>query len=239
MDWWCYLCVCLCLVSEKRVGNVYSKAKSFVDYVRRALRRLELDESKVSVKISQSSYRTSSRNKLWEVVQWKHAAPLKCSWFWHHWRGKCFLVGVSLRISIHVRLVSYAGAWDGLGCCQAPHCWGVEPWVSLEIKLMYFRSALCHSQPQMTQTSKFSFHPATLSPCIHIHTPHIVTHMRDTLFSLLSFPMATSRFTVTHTGREWTRCTPLTWWAHLPRVEQILILHFQWQRPGWILLSTV
>ncbi|KAI3366387.1 hypothetical protein L3Q82_000545 [Scortum barcoo] len=33
--------------SEKRVGNVYSKAKSFVDYVRRALRRLELDESKV------------------------------------------------------------------------------------------------------------------------------------------------------------------------------------------------
>uniref|UniRef100_A0A3B4ERR9 Methyltransferase like 25 n=1 Tax=Pundamilia nyererei TaxID=303518 RepID=A0A3B4ERR9_9CICH len=32
--------------SEKRVGNVYSKAKSFVDYVRRALRRLELDESK-------------------------------------------------------------------------------------------------------------------------------------------------------------------------------------------------
>ncbi|KAK2859005.1 hypothetical protein Q5P01_003625 [Channa striata] len=34
--------------SEKRVGNVYSKAKSFVDYVRRALRRLELDESKLS-----------------------------------------------------------------------------------------------------------------------------------------------------------------------------------------------
>lgn len=39
-------CVCL-LFSEKRVGNVYSKAKSFVDYVRRALRRLELDELKV------------------------------------------------------------------------------------------------------------------------------------------------------------------------------------------------
>uniref|UniRef100_A0A3Q3JUJ3 Methyltransferase domain-containing protein n=1 Tax=Monopterus albus TaxID=43700 RepID=A0A3Q3JUJ3_MONAL len=34
--------------SEKRVGNVYSKAKSFVDYVRQALRRLELDESKLS-----------------------------------------------------------------------------------------------------------------------------------------------------------------------------------------------
>ncbi|XP_041833890.1 methyltransferase-like protein 25 isoform X2 [Melanotaenia boesemani] len=34
--------------SEKRVGNVYSKAKSFVDYVRRALCRLELDESKLS-----------------------------------------------------------------------------------------------------------------------------------------------------------------------------------------------
>ncbi|XP_075967473.1 putative methyltransferase-like protein 25 [Anarhichas minor] len=37
-----------CFKSEKRVGNVYSKAKSFVDYVRRALRRLELDESKLS-----------------------------------------------------------------------------------------------------------------------------------------------------------------------------------------------
>ncbi|XP_032445094.1 putative methyltransferase-like protein 25 isoform X1 [Xiphophorus hellerii] len=33
--------------SEKRVGNVYSKAKSFVDYVRRALHRLELDDSKL------------------------------------------------------------------------------------------------------------------------------------------------------------------------------------------------
>ncbi|CAG01909.1 unnamed protein product, partial [Tetraodon nigroviridis] len=33
--------------SEKRVGNVYSKTKSFVDYVRRALSRLELDGSKV------------------------------------------------------------------------------------------------------------------------------------------------------------------------------------------------
>uniref|UniRef100_A0A8C6TK78 Methyltransferase like 25 n=1 Tax=Neogobius melanostomus TaxID=47308 RepID=A0A8C6TK78_9GOBI len=34
--------------SEKRVGNVYSKTKSFVDYVRRALQRLELDEMKLS-----------------------------------------------------------------------------------------------------------------------------------------------------------------------------------------------
>uniref|UniRef100_H3D0C6 Methyltransferase like 25 n=1 Tax=Tetraodon nigroviridis TaxID=99883 RepID=H3D0C6_TETNG len=34
--------------SEKRVGNVYSKTKSFVDYVRRALSRLELDGSKLS-----------------------------------------------------------------------------------------------------------------------------------------------------------------------------------------------
>ncbi|TRY95989.1 hypothetical protein DNTS_034565 [Danionella cerebrum] len=34
--------------SEKRVGNVYSKATSFVDYVRRALRKLGLDENKLS-----------------------------------------------------------------------------------------------------------------------------------------------------------------------------------------------
>lgn len=34
--------------SEKRVGNVYSKAKSFVDYVRRALQRLDLNEMKLS-----------------------------------------------------------------------------------------------------------------------------------------------------------------------------------------------
>ncbi|XP_049616570.1 probable methyltransferase-like protein 25 [Syngnathus scovelli] len=34
--------------SEKRVGNVYAKAKSFVDYVRRALRKLDLDDSKLS-----------------------------------------------------------------------------------------------------------------------------------------------------------------------------------------------
>lgn len=53
------VCAFVCLLrSEKRVGNVYSKAKSFVDYVRRALRRLELDESKVRARILQSSYNT-------------------------------------------------------------------------------------------------------------------------------------------------------------------------------------
>lgn len=41
-----YVNVCVCY-SEKRVGNVYSKTKSFVEYVRRALSRLELDDSKV------------------------------------------------------------------------------------------------------------------------------------------------------------------------------------------------
>ncbi|XP_051976338.1 methyltransferase-like protein 25 [Xyrauchen texanus] len=40
--------------SEKRVGNVYSKASSFVDYVRRALRKLDLDESKLSESVIQS-----------------------------------------------------------------------------------------------------------------------------------------------------------------------------------------
>ncbi|XP_026183191.1 putative methyltransferase-like protein 25 isoform X2 [Mastacembelus armatus] len=44
--------------SEKRVGNVYSKAKSFVDYVRRALRKLELDESKLSDSEIQDYYDT-------------------------------------------------------------------------------------------------------------------------------------------------------------------------------------
>uniref|UniRef100_A0A8C1YG36 Methyltransferase like 25 n=1 Tax=Cyprinus carpio TaxID=7962 RepID=A0A8C1YG36_CYPCA len=37
-----------CFKSEKRVGNVYSKASSFVDYVRRALRKLDLDDTKLS-----------------------------------------------------------------------------------------------------------------------------------------------------------------------------------------------
>uniref|UniRef100_A0A9J7X9N2 Methyltransferase like 25 n=1 Tax=Cyprinus carpio carpio TaxID=630221 RepID=A0A9J7X9N2_CYPCA len=37
---------------EKRVGNVYSKASSFVDYVRRALRKLDLDDTTVITKCS-------------------------------------------------------------------------------------------------------------------------------------------------------------------------------------------
>lgn len=52
-----YTSVCL-LCSEKRVGNVYAKTKSFVEYVRRALRKLELDESKVGINILQSSFKT-------------------------------------------------------------------------------------------------------------------------------------------------------------------------------------
>ncbi|XP_048877335.1 methyltransferase-like protein 25 isoform X2 [Brienomyrus brachyistius] len=40
--------------SEKRVGNVFSKATSFVDYVRRALKKLELDDSKLSDSLIQS-----------------------------------------------------------------------------------------------------------------------------------------------------------------------------------------
>ncbi|CAL8386023.1 unnamed protein product [Gadus morhua 'NCC'] len=39
--------------SERRVGNVYSKSKSFVDYVRKALGRLELDHSKLSDSVIQ------------------------------------------------------------------------------------------------------------------------------------------------------------------------------------------
>ncbi|XP_049422199.1 methyltransferase-like protein 25 [Epinephelus fuscoguttatus] len=52
--------------SEKRVGNVYSKAKSFVDYVRRALRRLELDESKLSDSDIQS-YHDTYRPRMGEM----------------------------------------------------------------------------------------------------------------------------------------------------------------------------
>ncbi|KAM3587276.1 uncharacterized protein V6R79_000653 [Siganus canaliculatus] len=52
--------------SEKRVGNVYSKAKSFVDYVRRALRRLELDESKLSDRDIQE-YHTSYLSRMDEM----------------------------------------------------------------------------------------------------------------------------------------------------------------------------
>lgn len=72
MDWWLG-CVCVSLPhSEKRVGNVYSKAKSFVDYVRQALRRLELDESKVS---GQDITKRLLETNCGEIVQWKNAAP--------------------------------------------------------------------------------------------------------------------------------------------------------------------
>ncbi|XP_062238774.1 methyltransferase-like protein 25 [Platichthys flesus] len=52
--------------SEKRVGKVYSKAKSFVDYVRRALRRLELDESKLSDDVIQG-YHDTHRPRMGEM----------------------------------------------------------------------------------------------------------------------------------------------------------------------------
>ncbi|XP_071761807.2 putative methyltransferase-like protein 25 [Centroberyx gerrardi] len=52
--------------SEKRVGNVYSKAKSFVDYVRRALRRLELDESKLPDSVIQD-YHDTYRARMGEM----------------------------------------------------------------------------------------------------------------------------------------------------------------------------
>lgn len=46
--------------SEKRVGNVYSKASSFVDYVRRALRKLDLDETKVITDCSHITFNVLS-----------------------------------------------------------------------------------------------------------------------------------------------------------------------------------
>ncbi|XP_076015084.1 putative methyltransferase-like protein 25 [Genypterus blacodes] len=52
--------------SEKRVGNVYSKAKSFVDYVRRALSKLELDESKLSDDLIQG-YHDAHRPRMDEM----------------------------------------------------------------------------------------------------------------------------------------------------------------------------
>ncbi|KAM4615511.1 putative methyltransferase-like protein 25 isoform 2-T2 [Polymixia lowei] len=52
--------------SEKRVGNVYSKAKSFVDYVHRALRRLELEESKLSDSVIQG-YHDTYRPRMGEM----------------------------------------------------------------------------------------------------------------------------------------------------------------------------
>ncbi|XP_051745839.1 methyltransferase-like protein 25 [Ctenopharyngodon idella] len=56
-----------CFKSEKRVGNVYSKASSFVDYVRRALRKLDLDETKLSDDDIQS-YHDRYRPRMNEMV---------------------------------------------------------------------------------------------------------------------------------------------------------------------------
>ncbi|KAL2102169.1 hypothetical protein ACEWY4_001337 [Coilia grayii] len=53
--------------SEKRVGNVYSKTSSFVDYIRRALRKLELDESKLSDEDIQA-YHDQYKHRICEMV---------------------------------------------------------------------------------------------------------------------------------------------------------------------------
>ncbi|XP_030640115.1 putative methyltransferase-like protein 25 [Chanos chanos] len=53
--------------SERRVGNVYSKASSFVDYVRRALRKLQLDDSKLSDSIIQG-YHDQYKPRMNEMV---------------------------------------------------------------------------------------------------------------------------------------------------------------------------
>ncbi|XP_036376470.1 methyltransferase-like protein 25 isoform X1 [Megalops cyprinoides] len=52
--------------SEKRVGNVYSKATSFVDYVRRALKKLDLDEAKLSDSLIQD-YHDKYRPRMQEM----------------------------------------------------------------------------------------------------------------------------------------------------------------------------
>ncbi|XP_066579572.1 putative methyltransferase-like protein 25 isoform X2 [Amia ocellicauda] len=44
--------------SEKRVGNVFSKATSFVDYIKKALKKLDLDESKLSESLIKDYYDT-------------------------------------------------------------------------------------------------------------------------------------------------------------------------------------
>ncbi|XP_028809574.1 methyltransferase-like protein 25 isoform X2 [Denticeps clupeoides] len=53
--------------SEKRVGNVYAKASTFVDYIRRALRRLDLDESKLSDDVIQA-YHDHFQPRMSEMV---------------------------------------------------------------------------------------------------------------------------------------------------------------------------
>lgn len=56
-----------CFKSEKRVGNVYSKASSFVDYVRRALRKLDVDDSKLPDDVIQS-YHEHYSHRMNEMV---------------------------------------------------------------------------------------------------------------------------------------------------------------------------
>lgn len=123
-DWEMMATLCVCLpCSEKRVGNVYSKAKSFVDYVRRALRRLELDESKVRIKILQSSYTTSSRSRTVGNSSAKTCrAVKKASGFWNSWRENVFfLIAVFLDPPL-VRFRNHTAASDTcslvLGCCR-------------------------------------------------------------------------------------------------------------------------
>lgn len=220
--------VCVCLpCSEKRVGNVYSKAKSFVDYVRRALRRLELDESKVRIKILQSSYATSSRSRTVGISSVKTRCSVKRgSGFWNNWRENVFfLVAVFLNPSLHVRFRKHPAASDTcslvLGCCRH-HIEQFKPCVSIATGMMY--SCLCHvthnfkwCKPLVSCISTplpLLLRLSLLSCCIPIHIPLNGTHMRDLPLFLLSFLMESFRNTRTHTRRGWTRCTPLTWWGH-------------------------
>lgn len=70
-----YACV---IHSEKRVGNVYSKAKSFVDYVRRALQRLDLNEMKLSDSDIQA-YHDTHRPRMNEMHAFNMVSAL-CYW---------------------------------------------------------------------------------------------------------------------------------------------------------------
>ena len=109
---WRMFCVCVLLRSEKRVGNVYSKAKSFVDYVRRALRRLELDESQVGTRITQSTFPEKScggkiKKKSWQLCRRKTLVLLAGP----EGENVSSLV-VYWNIPTRVRLVNDTGAWD-------------------------------------------------------------------------------------------------------------------------------
>lgn len=96
---------------------------------------------------------TPSRNGLWKI-HWKSTVE-EMLIILAQLEGKCFLAGDYLEnIPIHVRLVNYKGACSvGLGCCQAPGCWGVCHLVALGIhgnKDDACLSVLCHSQLQKT-----------------------------------------------------------------------------------------